>query len=574
MILTKPRILCVDDEPEILKFLDTLLTRNGYEVIQARDGEEALEKMKEQHVDLVLSDVRMPKIDGFELCRRIKGDEMHLNIPVVLITGFNARDDRIKGIESGAEDFLSKPTDPAEILARIKMLLRVKALNERRIGDLLIEMKFITEQQLQEALLIAKEQKIKVGEALNAMGALDKDHIYWVLSNQLNMNYIELSPEMLDHDLLKQFPMDLLDELSCLPLYETAWEIHFAIADPTDQQIVDKVKGLNPEKIVHLHLALPEKIKDLISSFKRDQSPRSTPHKIISFRDRHFPSPSAQTIPSPIPQKMKTVWDDFVSLLLSLPQGDTYWFYRTPCECRLLSQKRDHFEAIQEYPEEAYHLIKKRLRHHLSPQNNGRTGRLFLRERLTRRQEAFCLQQLDCLDRDIIKIERIPAFSQEKFLISYPQTSSVIDDLHDLFKKHHHLLIGGPDPLLVKQCCYSFLVTDERFTGFPPSFFVENKMDIYFPAVAQVSKDQFDRTDLLESFEGKNPPFLFCESIFSGQTRDERCLSKILGNYDQILCYLPFPSMEVMAESLFVQKGWELPGFKPFYLDPYHLKSL
>lgn len=574
MILTKPRILCVDDEPQILKFLDTVLIRNGYEVIQARDGEEALEKMKEQHVDLVLSDVRMPKINGFELCKRIKGDEMLMNIPVVLSTGFSAKDDRIKGIESGAEDFLSKPIDPAELLARIKMLLRVKALNERRIGDLLIEMKFITEQQLQEALLIAKKQKIKVGEALNAMGALDKDHIYWVLSNQLNMNYIELSPEMLDRDLLKQFSMDILDELSCLPLYETAWEIHFAIADPTDQQIVDKVKGLNPEKIVQLHLALPEKIKNLISSFKRDQPSKSTPHKIISFEDRHFPSPSAQTIPSPIPSKIKTVWDDFVSLLLSLPQGDTYWFYRTPCECSLLLQKRDHFEAIQEYPEEAYHLIENRLRHHLPPQDNGRAGRLFLRERLTRQQEAFRLQQLDCLDRDIIKIERIPTFSQEKFLISYPQASSVIDDLRDLFKKHPHLLIGGPDPLLVKQCCYSFMVTDERFTSFPPPFFVEDIMDIYFPAVAQVSKDQFDRADLLESFEGKSPLFLFGESIFSGQTRDEKCHSKILGNYDQVLFYLPFPSMEVMVGSLSVQEGWELPGFKPFYLDKYRLQSL
>ena len=406
------------------------------------------------------------------------------------------------------------------------------------------------------------------------MGALDKDHIYWVLSNQLNMNYIELSPEMLDHDLLKQFPMDLLDELSCLPLYETAWEIHFAIADPTDQQIVDKVKGLNPEKIVQLHLALPEKIKDLISSFKREQSSRSTPHKIISFHDRHLPPPPVQTIPSPAPPRMKTVWDDFVSLLLSLPQGDAYWFYRTPCECRLLSQKRDHFETIQEYPEEAYHLIRERLRHHLSPQNNGKTGRLFLRERLTRRQEAFRLQQLDCLDRDIIKIERIPAFSEEKFLISYPQASSVIHDLQDLVKKHHHLLIGGPDPLLVKQCCYSFLVTDERFTGFPPPFFVEDKMDVYFPGVAQISKDQFDRTDILESFERKSPPFLFCESIIPGQTRDEKCLSKILENYDQVLFYLPFPSREAMGESLFVQKGWEPAGFNPFYLDPYQLQSL
>ncbi len=573
MLLTKPRILCVDDEPEILKFLDAILIRNGYEVIQALNGEEALGKMKEQNVDLVLSDVRMRKIDGFELCRRIKGDEMLMNIPVVLITGFTDRDHRIKGIEAGAEDFLSKPIDPAEVLARIKMLLKVKALNERRIGDLLVEMKFITEQQLQEALLIAKEQNIKVGEALNAMGALDKDHIYWVLSNQLNMNYIELSPEMLDHDLLKQFPLGLLGELSCLPLYETMWEIHFAIADPTDQQIVDKVKSLKPGKIVQLHLALPEKIQDLINSFKRDQPSGPTPHKISPLEERHFPS-SAQAVPSPIPPKLKTIWDDFVSLLLSLPQGDTYWFYRTPYECRLLSQKKDHFETIQEYPEEAYQLIKERLKHHLSLRNNGRTGRLFLREKVTRRQEAFRLQHLDCLDRDMIKIEQIPAFSREKFLTSYPQASIAIHDLHDLFRKYHHLLIGGPDRSFVKQSCYLVLETEEKLAGFPPPFFIEEKMEIYFPAVAQVSRDQFDRTDLLESFEGKNSPFLLCESISSGQTLDEKLLSKILENYDQVLIYFPSPSMEVMRESLLIQKGWESAQLNPFYLDPYRLKSL
>src|SRR4030042_2609752 len=202
MITTKPRILCVDDEPNVLKFLEAVLVPNGYEVVKAEDGEEALEKLKGERIDLVLSDVTMPKLDGFEVCRRIKADDRYRNIPVVIITGLAAKQDQIKGIEAGAEDFISKPIDPAEVLARIKMLLKAKVRHERRIGELFVEMGFITEDELKEALKVAKEQNIKVGEALYSMGALDKDHIYWVLSNQLNMNYVELSPAMIDKELI------------------------------------------------------------------------------------------------------------------------------------------------------------------------------------------------------------------------------------------------------------------------------------------------------------------------------------------------------------------------------------
>jgi len=92
-----------------------------------------LEKLKEERFDLVLMDVKMPNLDGVETCRRIKTDERTMNIPVVLITTLSAKGDRIKGIEAGAEDFLSKPFDAAEVLARVKMLLKTKSLGERRI---------------------------------------------------------------------------------------------------------------------------------------------------------------------------------------------------------------------------------------------------------------------------------------------------------------------------------------------------------------------------------------------------------------------------------------------------------
>ena len=482
MITTKPRILCVDDEPNVLKFLEAVLVPNGYEVIKAEDGEEALEKLKEERIDLVLSDVTMPKMDGFEVCRRIKGDDRYRNIPVVIITGLTAKQDRIKGIDAGAEDFISKPIDPAEVLARIKMLLKVKVRHERRIGELFVEMGFITEDQLQEALKVAKEQNIKVGEALYSMGALDKDHIYWVLSNQLNMNYVELSPEMIDKELIGQFSIETLEQLQCLPLYETLEEIHFAIADPTDQKIVKRVKSLRPEKVVQLHLALPEKIMDILNLFKRDFYSKSQPHKIIQPEEKDVHHPPAKIIESSDISKIESYWSDLVDVLLSMSQGESYWFYRTPHECHLISQRDKKFETVREYSEGIYLLIKERLK-----QNRKETP-LFLHEKSTERQGAFKLTQMDCLGRDMIKIERIPTFSQEKFMMSHPQAPGLIENLQHLFSEHRRLLIGGKDKLFIKQCCYSLLKASDHLTDFPPPFFVEGEIEIYFPEVAQLFK--------------------------------------------------------------------------------------
>lgn len=130
MLEQKPRILCVDDEPSNLKLLEAMLEPRGYEVVRAENGEQAIEKIMEGKIDLVLLDVMMPQVNGYEVCRRMKEDERYRNIPVVMITALTEKEARIRGIEAGAEDFLSKPFDQAEVLTRINMLLKVKNLNE------------------------------------------------------------------------------------------------------------------------------------------------------------------------------------------------------------------------------------------------------------------------------------------------------------------------------------------------------------------------------------------------------------------------------------------------------------
>ena len=126
-----PRVLCVDDEPMNLNLLEAMLIPQGYETIKAENGMEAWAKIQSDRIDVVLLDVMMPGLDGFEVCRRIKSDERYRSIPVIMLTAYAAKENRITGIEVGAEDFITKPFDVVEVLARISMLLKVKGLNDR-----------------------------------------------------------------------------------------------------------------------------------------------------------------------------------------------------------------------------------------------------------------------------------------------------------------------------------------------------------------------------------------------------------------------------------------------------------
>jgi putative two-component system response regulator len=120
------KILIVDDESGARAALEFLLRREGFEVRDAADGPSAIQECATFRPDLILLDIMMPGMDGFEVCRRIKATPETRLTPVVLITGLTATEDRIMGINSGADDFLSKPIDLNELLARTRSLLRLK----------------------------------------------------------------------------------------------------------------------------------------------------------------------------------------------------------------------------------------------------------------------------------------------------------------------------------------------------------------------------------------------------------------------------------------------------------------
>jgi putative two-component system response regulator len=120
------RVLVVDDEPAVTELLRRLLTREGYEVHTAGDGTAGLEAVVAHRPHVVLLDVNMPGISGIDVCRRIKSDPATRLTPVVMITGMSQRDKRIESAEAGADDFLGKPVDSQELLARVRSLVRIK----------------------------------------------------------------------------------------------------------------------------------------------------------------------------------------------------------------------------------------------------------------------------------------------------------------------------------------------------------------------------------------------------------------------------------------------------------------
>src|SRR4249919_3149124 len=128
-------ILVVDDDPDIARFVEVNLRSAGYDVAVAADGEEALEKAGELRPDLVLLDVMMPRIDGFEVAQRLRKNPQTANTSIIMLTAKALSADKVTGLQSGADDYIIKPFDPIELLARVKGTLR-RAREMRNLSPL------------------------------------------------------------------------------------------------------------------------------------------------------------------------------------------------------------------------------------------------------------------------------------------------------------------------------------------------------------------------------------------------------------------------------------------------------
>jgi two-component system cell cycle response regulator len=179
------RVLVVDDVPPNVKLLEAKLTSEYFDVLTAFSGPEALEVISREHPDIILLDVMMPGMDGFEVCRRIKADPSTAHIPVVMVTALDQPSDRVAGLEAGADDFLTKPVQDMALFARVRSLVRLKVMmdelrNRRTTGATLgwdeeESVAFDTSMPTDGSVLIVDEQERvveRIAKALEGVGEL------------------------------------------------------------------------------------------------------------------------------------------------------------------------------------------------------------------------------------------------------------------------------------------------------------------------------------------------------------------------------------------------------------------
>ncbi|MBI5961060.1 MAG: response regulator, partial [Chloroflexi bacterium] len=137
------RILIVDDDADSLKLIGLMLQRQGYDIVVAGNGQQALGRAHSDQPDLIILDIMMPDMDGYEVCRRLRHDPTTQGIPIIMFTAKTLVDDKVAGFEAGADDYLTKPTHPAELASRVKAVLARSASQRRTSSDQTMVMAFL-----------------------------------------------------------------------------------------------------------------------------------------------------------------------------------------------------------------------------------------------------------------------------------------------------------------------------------------------------------------------------------------------------------------------------------------------
>ena len=144
MSLANPKILVVEDEPNQVELIEFNLNSEGYEVIVAQDGEEALNLAEEENPDLILLDWMLPKVSGIEVCRQLRRSKMTREIPIVMLTARSEESDKIRGLDIGADDYITKPYSIKELLARVRAAMRRPAASvisdQLTVGKIVVDL--------------------------------------------------------------------------------------------------------------------------------------------------------------------------------------------------------------------------------------------------------------------------------------------------------------------------------------------------------------------------------------------------------------------------------------------------
>ncbi len=203
------RLLVVDDEPNLLRAVEAVLRGEGFEITTARSGREALIAVAQSLPDLIVSDVRMPGMDGFQLARKLRASTHSALVPIVFLTAKDETEDRIEGFESGVDVYLTKPFEPDELVAVIKSVLarveRTRSTIARLVGDEEKETVFVRDEQLTEAEWRVAETVARglsnkeIAEELNLSVRTVENHVSRILAKKNFTNRVEIARHIISH---------------------------------------------------------------------------------------------------------------------------------------------------------------------------------------------------------------------------------------------------------------------------------------------------------------------------------------------------------------------------------------
>jgi len=206
------RILVVDDHPDNVEIINARLTNRGFNVETATNGQEALEKVRANPPQLILLDVMMPLMDGFEVSRRIKGDDALPYIPIILVTARDSTQDKVEGLDAGADDYLTKPINFPELEARVRSMLRIKRLQDE-----------LDEKNRELELANKRLRKLSITDGLTEL--FNHRHVHELLHEEFERsrrNGAAIAVAMLDLDRFKQVNDTYGHPTGDVILYETA----------------------------------------------------------------------------------------------------------------------------------------------------------------------------------------------------------------------------------------------------------------------------------------------------------------------------------------------------------------
>lgn len=439
---------------------------------------------------------------------------------------------------------------------------RQEKSEHKKIGEILVEMGFITPNQLEEAIKLTKEKNIRTGEALFQMGALDHDRFYWVLGNQMNMSYLQLMPEMIDDELLSRFPIDILEELKCLPLYELENEIHVAIADPGNTSSLERLMEFTKGKTFNPHLALPEMIKAILEYYRRKnpfQEPKGvdkqeSPASILSSRISIMEQESG--------------FSDPIRIVISAPGGTVFKVSQCPSGIHLWRLEKGGVRDIFTLTNADLDAFLDGLR-----KNHGMEREYgFPFWSLLKSPEGDPPALLRChtiagLGSSLLLIERLPDFMKENFLQCYPDCQKMIAEIGKFYRKKTRLLLGGPDVNFIKQCLY--LVREEicKDSDEFPALFVEKDIAMRFPNVIQTDLATFHISGIPSKFSINPSSFLLYESEPAADGANLFPEGRIFDSWDDIIIIDFFQNRQEMEKYLFRKNAASIGRFGLLYVD-------